>query len=168
MDPISPPPNLKRRNQRRRLAPPLTKIRSATKRLQRSFVKGKSGNPKGRKKAKTIKDIGAALEEILDESVSIREGERLRTMTRLEQTIQALRAKALKGDPKAIRGFLKLAERLGMFTKSPRRSLIEITEPDGNTGEILRMYHAEQDALHRPKDEIISVSCNKPPLGQDH
>ena len=132
------------------------------------FVKGQSGNPKGRKKAKRIEDVGAALEEVLYESVQIREGDHLRTTTRLEATIQALRAKALQGDPKSIRGFLKLAEKLGMFTKSQRKSLIEITAPTGTRGKILRMYQAEQDALQRPRDEVVSKSCEKTSIGQDH
>ena len=117
------------------------------------FVKGQSGNPKGRKKAKRVEDVGVVLEEILDESVQLREGDRTRTMTRAEAIVQALRAKALKGDPKSIRGFLKLAETLGMFVKKGRKSSIEITEPDGNTGKMLRMYHAEQDAIQRSKED---------------
>ena len=132
------------------------------------FVKGRSGNPKGRKKAKRIEDVGAALEEVLYEPVQIREGDHLRTTTRLEATIQALRAKALQGDPKSIRGFLKLAETLGMFPKSQRKSLIKITEPDGTKGKIIRMYHAEQDALQGTKDEVISKSYKKTSIGQDH
>jgi hypothetical protein len=132
------------------------------------FVKGQSGNPKGRKTIKKIKDIGVVFEEVLNEPVQVREGEQHRTMTRLEATIQALRAKALKGDPKAIRGLLKLAEKVGMFAKSPRKSLIEITEPAGIRGKMFRMYHAEQDAIQRSKDEIIAEAREKISSGQEH
>jgi Family of unknown function (DUF5681) len=116
------------------------------------FIKGHSGNPNGRKKAKRVEDVGAVLDEILNESVQVREGEQTRTMTRLEATVQALRAKALKGDPKSMRSFLKLTETLGMFNKTHRKSSIKITEPDGDTGKMLRMYHAEQDALQKSKE----------------
>jgi hypothetical protein len=115
------------------------------------FIKGQSGNPKGRKKAKKAEDVGAVLEVVLDESVQVREGDHTRTMTRLEATVRALRAKALKGDPKSMRSFLKLTETLGMFNKTHRKSSITITEPDGDTGKILRMYHAEQDTLQQSK-----------------
>jgi hypothetical protein len=130
------------------------------------FIKGQSGNPKGRKKAKGVEDVGVVLEEILDESVQVREGEQLRTMTRLEATIWALRAKALKGDPRSIRALIKLTESLGMFTKSQRKGLITITEPGGDTGKILRMYHAEKDALQKSKDEAISRFRKRSPSDQ--
>ena len=117
------------------------------------FIKGQSGNPKGRKKAKKVEDVGAVLDEVLNETVQGREGKQTRTMTRLEATVQALRAKALQGDPKSIRGFLKLTETLGMFNKTHRKSSITITEPDGDSGKILRMYHAEQDAIQKSKND---------------
>lgn len=131
------------------------------------FVKGQSGNPKGRKKTKKVEDVGALFEEILNEPVQVHEGERLRVVTRLEGTIHALRAKALKGDLKAIRGLLKLTESLGMFAKGQRRSLINITEPSGDTGKIIRMYHAEQDAIQRSEAEFNSKLGKQSPSGQN-
>jgi hypothetical protein len=130
------------------------------------FIKGQSGNSKGRKKARGVKDVGVVLEEILDESVQVREGEQLRTMTRVEATIWALRAKALKGDPKSIRALIKLTESLGMFAKSQPKGLIKITEPDGDRGTILRMYHAEKGALQKSKDEAISRFLKRSPSDQ--
>jgi hypothetical protein len=132
------------------------------------FVKGKSGNPSGRKTKKKIEDVGALFEEILNEPVQVHEGDRLRPMTRLESTVHALRAKALKGDLKAIRGLLKLTESLGMFAKSHRTSLIKITEPSGDTGRILRMYQAEQEAIQNSEGELTSKLGKKPPPSQEH
>ena len=117
------------------------------------FVKGRSGNPKGRKKAKTVEDVGVILDEVLNESVPYREGQQARTITRLEATVQALRVKALKGDPKSMRSLLKLTETLGMFNKTHRQSSIIITDPDGDAGKILRVYRAEQDALQKTKTD---------------
>jgi hypothetical protein len=81
--------------------------------------------------------------------------------------VHALRTKALKGDLKAIRGLIKLTESLGMFAKGQRRSLIKITEPSGDTGKIIRMYHAEQDAIQRSEAAFNSTLGKQSPSGQE-
>jgi hypothetical protein len=131
------------------------------------FVKGQSGNREGRKKIKKIEDLRLLFEETAFEPVQFHEDGQVRTTTRLEATINALRVKALKGNVKAIRGLLKLTESLGMFAKSHRRSSIKITEPSGDTGKILRMYHAEQEAVQRSEAEFNSRLARKSPSEED-
>jgi hypothetical protein len=63
------------------------------------FVKGKSGNPKGR--PKKTKNLQSDMDEVLGEKITIREGERIRKVTKQRGVVLSLVAKALKGDARA-------------------------------------------------------------------
>jgi DNA-binding MurR/RpiR family transcriptional regulator len=73
------------------------------------FKKGQSGNPKGRLKG--TKNFRTDLREELDEPVTVREGEFVRTMSSQRAALKRLRAKALEGDQRALDRLLGLAER---------------------------------------------------------
>ena len=63
------------------------------------FKKGQSGNPKGRSKGtKNLKDD---LNEELQESVLVREGERATKISKQRAIVKTLIAKTLKGDARA-------------------------------------------------------------------
>jgi hypothetical protein len=108
------------------------------------FQKGKSGNPKGRAKAETISDVAPLIESIFAESVKVREGEHIRTMSNLEAMLHAQLGLALKGKPAAIRKIFELAKKANLFRKAEQKSFLELTEPDGEDGKIIRAYHAEK------------------------
>src|SRR5262249_40053927 len=59
---------------------------------------------------------------------------------------QAQLSDALKGKPKAVRRLFELGRKTGMFTEAPRQGLLQITEPTGERGRIIRMFNAEQEA----------------------
>ncbi|WP_372624273.1 DUF5681 domain-containing protein [Falsiroseomonas sp.] len=77
------------------------------------FRKGQSGNPKGRPKG--TKNLGSLFQGLLGESINVREGERSRTMTKGEAMLQALLARALRGDAKATQLTFALAREQGML-----------------------------------------------------
>lgn len=108
------------------------------------FQKGKSGNPKGRAKAATVSDVAPMIERIFAEPVKVREGEQIRTVSNLEAILQAQLALALKGKPAAIRKIFELAIKANLFRKIPPKSFMELTDPKGEQGQILRVYHAER------------------------
>jgi hypothetical protein len=108
------------------------------------FKKGRSGNPKGRPKAAAISDVAPLLESIFAEPMKIREGDRERIVSTLEATLHAQIERALDGKPKAIRSIFNRAEKAGLFSKAQMKSFIELTEPQGEAGEIIRVYHAEK------------------------
>lgn len=74
------------------------------------FKPGQSGNPKGR--AKGTKNLAADLREEMNERVNIREGDRIKRISKQRATVKALQAKALKGDTRAIMGIFELSMKL--------------------------------------------------------
>ena len=73
------------------------------------FKKGRSGNPKGRPRG--TRNFKTDLREELAEPVNVREGGRERTVSSQRAAVKQLRAKALKGDQRALERWLLLAER---------------------------------------------------------
>lgn len=108
------------------------------------YPKGKSGNPKGRPKAETISDLAPLVESIFAEPAKIRDGEQTRTVSKLEAVLRVQIGLALKCDPRAIRAIFNRAAKAGLFSKAPPKPFIELLEPDGEVGEVLRAYHAEK------------------------
>jgi hypothetical protein len=56
-------------------------------------------------------------------------------------------------NPKAVARLFSLAQKAGMFTQAKPRGLLQITEPDGEMGSIVRMCNAERDAARVQKDK---------------
>lgn len=108
------------------------------------FKKGQSGNPRGRRKAAEISDIAPLIESVFAEPIQVREGEQTRTISNLEAMLLAQMRSALQGDPKAIRTVFKLGAKAGLFSKARLKSFVEIVEPGGEAGRIVRSYHADQ------------------------
>ncbi len=80
--------------------------------LDKQFKPGQSGNPKGRPKG--TRNLRSALEKILTDSISIREGARVRKVTRLEAVLLTNIKKALEGDHKASAAINATAKALGL------------------------------------------------------
>jgi len=76
------------------------------------FIKGKSGNPKGRPKGSS--NFSTYLDAMLKSPVTISDNGRSKKVTTMEAGLARLREKALKGDPRALAALLDLAERHGM------------------------------------------------------
>ena len=109
------------------------------------FTKGKSGNPKGSKKASPIEDVRIVVENILMEPIELRDGGKIRTASKLEAIMQAQRINALKGNTKAVRTLFKLGQKNGLFTKAKPRGGIVIDAP-GTAQEklLLRAFNAQR------------------------
>lgn len=88
---------------------------------QTRFRPGQSGNPKGR--AKGARDVKTLLEEALRqeflEKVTIVEGGKRRTMTKLQVIVKTNANKAAKGEGRPLRELLALAQRLGLLEGPP-------------------------------------------------
>ena len=85
------------------------------------FKPGQSGNPKGR--ARGARDVKTLLEEALRqeflEKVTVVEGGKRRTMTKLQVIVKTNANKAAKGEGRPLRELLALAQRLGLLEGPP-------------------------------------------------
>jgi Family of unknown function (DUF5681) len=93
--------------------------------LKGQFKKGQSGNPKG--KPKGSKSIKATFEEVLRQSVRIRQGDRQMLLTRQHAMFMAMTNKAMQGDTKAYELVLKTVDKLQMLVP-----IATGTAPDGS------------------------------------
>ena len=131
------------------------------------FKKGRSGNPKGRPKAATISDIAPLIEGVFAEPIKVREGEQIRTVSNLEAMLHAQVAKALQGNPKAIRTAFNLGAKAGLFSKTQLKSFIEIVEPEGEAGKILRGYHADKARQATASDAARAANSDRATIAGD-
>jgi hypothetical protein len=75
------------------------------------FKPGKSGNPKGRPKGS--RPVGAVLQDIIRQKVTVTEGGKTRRISALEVMLRRLTNDAMRGDQNAIKLFLSLVDRYG-------------------------------------------------------
>jgi hypothetical protein len=85
------------------------------------FIRGQSGNPKGRPKGS--KNISTMFNQITNELIQVTENGRSKSMTRMEAVIHQLTNKALSGDPRVMREFLHLGRMFEEVTQAEEASL---------------------------------------------
>jgi hypothetical protein len=81
------------------------------------FKPGQSGNPKGRRRAQ--RNLKTVVKDALKEKITIREGERTRTISRLDAIVRVTINNALKGDVKALAAFMQLVRPTGLMDEEP-------------------------------------------------
>jgi Family of unknown function (DUF5681) len=81
------------------------------------FKPGQSGNPKGRRKGQ--RNVRTVVEEALNQRIRIREGDRTRSLTKLDGVILTMITGALKGDTKALASLIAVMRSLGMTGEPP-------------------------------------------------
>ena len=109
------------------------------------FKKGQCGNLKGRKKKAEIDDVRIVIDRVLDEPAKLHVGGKVRTVSKLEAMVEALRVSALRGDAKAALKLFKQGQKMGMFSKAKPKRGIVIDQPGTDEEKmILRAFLAEQ------------------------
>jgi Family of unknown function (DUF5681) len=92
---------------------PFTQVGYGRPPVHSRFKPGQSGNPKGRPKGS--QNLRTLFNKILREKVSLREGARVRKVSKAEAVLRSLVLGAMKGDPKNVVTMFKLAEQTGQF-----------------------------------------------------
>jgi hypothetical protein len=77
--------------------------------LHSRFKRGQSGNPRGRSKG--TKNLRTDLDEELRETITVREGDRARKVSKQRAMIKSTVVKALKGDVRAVNFLLSRVDR---------------------------------------------------------
>ena len=81
------------------------------------FKPGQSGNPKGRRKGQ--RNVRTVVDGELSQRIKVREGNRTRSLTKLDAFVVTLVNAALKGDAKAWASLINLLRSLGMTGEPP-------------------------------------------------
>jgi hypothetical protein len=112
--------------------------------LRSRFKKGQSGNAKGRPRGSG--SIATITNKILGEKVSVREGDKVWLISKMEAIVRGLSLKALKGDQKAIATMLALAQEHIQSEEQPvnGKITIEFVKPDGSRS---ALGHSKQPAV---------------------
>ena len=110
--------------------------------LAKRFKKGQSGNSKGRPKGS--KNLGTMLWDSLHRTVEVREGERLRSMSKIQAAFEVTITKALKGDHRAFAKVIEVAAKLGVVQLPP--------EPEQPITEIRRVVISAADEIRQLRE----------------
>jgi hypothetical protein len=107
------------------------------------FRPGQTGNPKGRRRRQ--RNVRTVVEETLNQRITVREGERSRTLTKREALILTMVNGAIKGEPRALTCLLALLRVTGMVEEAPLPTQQEsLTENDANLlADYLRRHGGE-------------------------
>jgi hypothetical protein len=84
------------------------------------FKKGQSGNPRGRPKG--ARNVKSLIQDIGAETVTLREGARVRKVSKIEALIQQLFSGSLKGDVRSINSLMGLMGRTGLLGEPEQAS----------------------------------------------
>jgi hypothetical protein len=115
------------------------------------FVRGKSGNPKGRPKGS--KNLATAFVEIGRERITVQESGRTRTMTKAEAVVHQLTNKAASGDPRARREYFQVHKML-----QPSEPVDEITPDLSNRDkDVMKNFMKRMDRMGIKKSDESST-----------
>jgi Family of unknown function (DUF5681) len=118
---------------------------------EHQFKPGQSGNPKGakRKPKAMATDLKAALEQALSKPIKLKQGERERIVSMAVAGIEQLVAQYVKGDHRARRDLMALADKLGVdLMAGQHQTFQEVLATEHEA--ILRSY------VERQYDKVIT------------
>jgi hypothetical protein len=118
---------------------------------EHQFKPGQSGNPKGakRKPKAMAPDLKAALEQALSKTIKLKQGDKERIVSMAVAGIEQLVAQYVKGDHRARRDLIALADKLGVDLMAGQQQAIQdalATEHEA----ILRTY------VERQYDRVVT------------
>jgi hypothetical protein len=124
------------------------------------FKPGQSGHPSGRPRGQ--RNFRTAVREALKEKITIREGDRTRTVSKMDGIIQVTFNKALKGDPRGLVAFLQLVRWVGLMDEEPELSSAESI---GAEDEAILTAFLERHGL-KPSENPPAEAEDSPPPPQ--
>jgi hypothetical protein len=113
------------------------------------FKKGQSGNSEGRRKGQ--RNIRTVVDEALSQRITIREGNRTRSVTKLDAVIVTMINAALKGNAKAQASLIAMMRSLGMTGEPPQATNREPVTADDQSL-IADYFRRHGSTLQQPTD----------------
>lgn len=92
------------------------------------FKPGVSANPKGRPPGRP--NTKTTVARVINETVPVRDGEKIRNMTKLEAMLQAHTMKAMKGDARSASIVIGLVTRMGILGEPETETIAALSEED--------------------------------------
>lgn len=93
--------------------------------LHSRFKPGQSGNPSGRPKGSP--NLKTMFEQILKETISLREGNVTKKITKAEAVVRSVVIGAMKGDARSQMTLFRLAEQIGQFVETQHQQPNTVT-----------------------------------------
>ena len=124
------------------------------------FKKGQSGNPKGRPKGR--KSVGKIFSDALHRIIEVREGERIRAMSKIEAVIEVNLNKALKGDHRSFAKLMDVADKLGIVElPDEQKFFMSKDEIDAAREKLARIIEAKvREGVEAAKANNAPPGCN--------
>jgi hypothetical protein len=120
----------------------------------RRFKPGQSGNLKGR--PKQHRNVRTVVEEALNQRITIREGDRAHSRSKLDGVVLTILNKALQGDAKAQTMLIALLRSIGMTAETPEPTSAEpVTTHDADIiADFLRRQGASTENTAAPEHAV--------------
>ena len=137
--------------------------------VRRRFKPGQTGNPKGRPKGR--RKVRTVVEEALNQRITIREGDRTRSLPKLDGVVLTMVNKALQGDAKALTALIQLIRSVGMTEEMPEPTSTEpVTAHDGEIiADFLRRHGTStNNAAAADENAIDNRQSTHPGKGRSH
>jgi hypothetical protein len=112
---------------------------------EHQFKPGRSGNPKGakRKRPSIALDLKAALERALNKKIKLKQGEKEQLVSMAQAGIEQLVTQFVKGDHRARRDLIALADKLGVDLMAGQSQVLKQALADNHLA-ILEAYVQRQ------------------------
>jgi Family of unknown function (DUF5681) len=122
------------------------------------FKRGQSGNPRGRRKGQ--RNVRTVVEETLNQRITIREGDRTRSLTKLDGVVLTMVSGALKGDAKAQASLITMMRSVGMIGEAPEAPHCESVT--SNDDALIADYFRRQVATEADNQQSAPTDTTTP------
>lgn len=119
---------------------------------EHQFKPGQSGNPKGakRKPPSVAPDLKAALERALNKTIKLRQGEKEREVSMAAAGIEQLVAQYVRGDHRARRDLIALADKLGVDLMAGQQQALQEALTADHEAILLTYVERQYDKVFTP------------------
>jgi hypothetical protein len=127
------------------------------------FRPGKSGNKKGRPKRQ--RNVRTVVKETLSQPITIREGDRTRSLTKLDAIVLTMVNGSVKGDPKAQASLLAWLRLYGMTDEAPEANPSEplTANDEALVADYLRRHGLASAPTETPQGSGATSAGTTPP-----